>query len=532
MAISFIGAGAVSGSSVAGTNITYAYPAGYTAVAGDLAVLIEGGWAGVSTACPNPPTGYTSHATANRQPTTGNYMVMSVYYNYLTASEAAPTRTVPTGASWASTGATWGVCGYLLIFRGTHPSTPFDISAVGSSSAAAATFTPTSITTANANAWAFSLAMTGDDNSLNLSAANSFTLRASGASYNFTSFEDLSWGAATRLITTPASVTQPTWNQSANGNDSWVAISTAIRSEVDATKVTTVFSTPVTMPAVTAGSGGEPAPAVISALTTMPAPTATGTTDATATPALISVVATLDASTETAGQTAFPAVALTPMTIDAPTQTVSGDRSPSVVSLTATLDATTETSTNNTVYGYWGLDNEIVVPVNATPTPAVISATATLPTSTKLVEETLYATSNIANNGCTNPTNANGTPDSVYTGNTGASTWDARWAIGNPSNAISGTQNGVIYWKKDATAGVDPTATLELWENGSLVSTLLSSVTLSDATFSSAFSFNATSITNKDNVELRVAATASGGSPTNRRTVQVDGFEITFSQQA
>lgn len=533
MAITFVGAGTVSGSSVAGTNITYAYPTGYTAVADDLAILIEGGWAGVSTPAPNPPTGYTQHATANRQPTTGNWIVMTVYYEYLTASQAAPTRTVPTGASWASTGATWGVCGYLLIFRGTHPTVPFDISAVGSSSAAAATFTPTAITTANANAWALSLVMTGDDNTLNFNNAQSFTSRASGATYNFTAFEDLSWGAATRAITTPASVTQPTWNQSANGNDSWVALSTAIRSEVDATTTPAVFSVPVTVLAPTVGTTtpGDPAPATILTPVTMPAVTAIGQTDATASPAVLSALATPLAPTVQAGQTAFPAVMATVATPLAPTPTVSMTPTPAVMSLAATLDQVTRSSTGNHVLGHWGVRNELVVPVNATPAPSVAALTATLPTPTLNIEETLYATSNIANNGCTNPNNANGANDAVLTGNTGASTWDARWAIGNPSNALSGTQNGVVYWQKDASGGNNPTATLELWENGSLVSTLLNGVTISDATFSSAFSFSAGSITNKDNVEIRIAVTASGGSPTTRRTVQVDAIAVTFTQK-
>jgi hypothetical protein len=116
-----------------------------------------------------------------------------------------------------------------MVFRGVNQTTPIDATATTGSSAASATFTAPSITTATANAWVLSLVITGDDNALNFNTANSFTLRASGAAYDDTIFEDFSYGAATVLKATAGATTMPIWNQSVNGNDSWAGLTTALR---------------------------------------------------------------------------------------------------------------------------------------------------------------------------------------------------------------------------------------------------------------------------------------------------------------
>lgn len=229
MAITFVGVGALAGDSVATNTITYAWPSGYTAVAGDVAIIIEGGWAGVATAPPNPPTGFTTIGTASRQPTTGNYIVITALRDVLTAGQAAPTRTVPNGASWASTGATWGVAGYVMVFRGVNQTTPIDATATTGSSAPAATFTAPAITTATANALVISNVITGDDNALNFNTANGFSLRASGGAYDDTIFEDFSYGSASFIKATAGATTMPIWNQSVNGNDSWAGLTIALR---------------------------------------------------------------------------------------------------------------------------------------------------------------------------------------------------------------------------------------------------------------------------------------------------------------
>lgn len=273
-------------------------------------------------------------------------------------------------------------------------------------------------------------------------------------------------------------------------------------------------------------SGSTKSTTVISASITIPSVSAF--VNATANPSVIDSLVSLFAPTVSTSQSVLTSTILSSTTLLSPDVTTGVLGQPQTISASISILSPTLISY---ITGFWGINAGIVPSTNATLNTSAISSSITLLSTTKTAEETLYATSNIANNGCTTPDNANGAPNSVYTANTGGSTWDARWAIGNPSNALSGLQNGTIHWKKDASGGNDPTGTLELWENGSLVSTLLSAITLGDATFTSAFSFNASAISNRDNIELRVAATASGGSPAARRTIQVDGFAITFNQQ-
>jgi hypothetical protein len=88
--------------------------------------------------------------------------------------------------------------------------------------------------------------------------------------------------------------------------------------------------------------------------------------------------------------------------------------------------------------------------------------------------ETLHADGVAANNGCVDPANAQGAADNTWTGNTGSTSWDARWSMANPSGPlIAGTQTVTVRVRRSATGGSgQPTVAVELWEAGSSVGQL------------------------------------------------------------
>lgn len=74
----------------------------------------------------------------------------------------------------------------------------------------------------------------------------------------------------------------------------------------------------------------------------------------------------------------------------------------------------------------------------------------------------------------------------------------------------------------------DPTATIEVYENGSLVTTLVSSQTISSTTgvvLSGTWNASSLSTSNGSQVELRVSGTPGGGNPNNRASVEVGAVE-------
>jgi Tol biopolymer transport system component len=162
--------------------------------------------------------------------TTG--IAQSVWYRFATSgSETNPTANCPTPDVLAA---------HAHIFRGVDPTTPLDgVTVLQGTNAAATTFTPASITTGTDGAWVVSVVSTADDNALNHSAAQSFTLRASGANYDTTTGSDCAQGVATREIANGStSVTMPTWNQSLVGADAWAYHTFVLRSGDDSETAT------------------------------------------------------------------------------------------------------------------------------------------------------------------------------------------------------------------------------------------------------------------------------------------------------
>jgi len=140
------------------------------------------------------------------------------------ASESSPTVTC-SGASSGDNG--WSA--QMMATRNGDLSTPEDAASILDSSGASTTFTPNGITTVTDNALAISFVATSDDNSLAIQTAQGFTARMSGSAYDTIVGNDHAVGVATKAISNPGVVTNPTWQQTVNGPDFWGSITIAAR---------------------------------------------------------------------------------------------------------------------------------------------------------------------------------------------------------------------------------------------------------------------------------------------------------------
>lgn len=149
-----------------------------------------------------------------------------------------------------------------------------------------------------------------------------------------------------------------------------------------------------------------------------------------------------------------------------------------------------------------------------------------------MATETKYATSHLTGSVST-PANANGTTDGTFTTDTGNTNWTSRWAMGDPSGSLTGTQTITITVRKDQSGGNDPSVTsIDLYENGSLVQNLSTGGSVTSAT-SQTFSgtFDGSAVSNANNVEISVATTGAGGPAASRRSVQLDSikWDVSYS---
>lgn len=144
-----------------------------------------------------------------------------------------------------------------------------------------------------------------------------------------------------------------------------------------------------------------------------------------------------------------------------------------------------------------------------------------------MATETLYATSHLAGTVATSA-NGLGAPNGTYTTDTAATSWTSRYAIGDPVGNLLSTQTITVRVRKDSTNSGTPTATINLYENGTLVSALNTNVNVTSATSQDIVgTFAASAITNRNNIEIEVAVTAAGGGPSVRATVQLDSITLT-----
>lgn len=225
MAIDFVGAGAQAASNTLDATVPAAWPSGYTAVAGDVAILIGAGRPN-STATPATPSGYYLVDAVLRE--VGTYdLRLVVFVKVLTDGESAPGLVVP--AAYSPSGTTGGLSAQVAVFSGVDNTTQEDVTAVSSASAAASTWTPLGPTTETDGAWVLSVVASADDNSLALSSAQGFTLQMGGADYDTTIGSDHAVGLATLLVATAGTPTMPTWQQTVLSSDAWVGSSVVLR---------------------------------------------------------------------------------------------------------------------------------------------------------------------------------------------------------------------------------------------------------------------------------------------------------------
>ncbi len=101
---------------------------------------------------------------------------------------------------------------------------------------------------------------------------------------------------------------------------------------------------------------------------------------------------------------------------------------------------------------------------------------------------------------------------------------EVRVSFPTPTPDLTGTQEFRVRVRKTSEATA-PTATVELWQAGSLVSTLVAATTISStAGVVLAGTFDPTGL-DPASIECRVVGTVGGGSPSKRATVEVGAIE-------
>lgn len=141
--------------------------------------------------------------------------------------------------------------------------------------------------------------------------------------------------------------------------------------------------------------------------------------------------------------------------------------------------------------------------------------------------EFLYATSHQTGT-VTNPDNALGNTPSTWAGVTNANTSaTSRWAIGNPVNGLTpgATHTVRVVARKGSNTG-NPTVAVNLYENGSLVKSLVGTTSVTSTTGQTLTgTFTTSQVSNKDNIEVEVVITGVGGSGSARNSAQVSHIE-------
>lgn len=149
-----------------------------------------------------------------------------------------------------------------------------------------------------------------------------------------------------------------------------------------------------------------------------------------------------------------------------------------------------------------------------------------------MATETLYVTS-LTSGSVTSSSNVQGAPNGTWTSDTGATSWTARFAMGNPvGNQANGTHTITVRARKEAGQSGTPSITsINLYALGVLLGSIgaspwnITSTTGQD--IAAAFANTLLSGVNLSNVEVEVVTTAAGGSPSARCSVQIDA--ITWS---
>ena len=138
----------------------------------------------------------------------------------------------------------------------------------------------------------------------------------------------------------------------------------------------------------------------------------------------------------------------------------------------------------------------------------------------------LYADASISGN-VAGATNVYGAADGVWTTTTGNTNWTHRWGMQNPTagSVMVGTHTITVRARKEVAQTGTPTIQVNLYENGSLVKSL---VATSNVTSETGADYQGTltqsDISNNNNVEVEIVTISAGGSPAVRTAVLVDSI--------
>lgn len=143
-----------------------------------------------------------------------------------------------------------------------------------------------------------------------------------------------------------------------------------------------------------------------------------------------------------------------------------------------------------------------------------------------------YATSHITGD-WTNPDNALGAADAMWAGVLNSNiNYTSRWAIGDPVNALTGTQTVNVLARKGSNSAT-PTLQVNLYENGTLVQSVIATTDITSTSGQTiSGTFDASAITDRTLIEIEVIQTGVTGSPTVRNTAQIDYIELSTTESA
>jgi len=143
--------------------------------------------------------------------------------------------------------------------------------------------------------------------------------------------------------------------------------------------------------------------------------------------------------------------------------------------------------------------------------------------------ESKYASSHITGSFAT-PDNALGAANGSWAGELNkSSSYTSRWAMEDPSGGITGTQTIDVWSRKGSNSGT-PTIALNLYENGSLVQSIVGNTNVTSTTgMNISGTFDASVITSANDVEIEAVETGVGGSPSARNSAQIDSIAWTVN---
>lgn len=224
MAVSFVAVEAVQFASDAGSgdlSVTPAIPAGATT---DDLILVgclsrsSSGSADMSSSGYVVATDGSVSAYNNPNSGNGNNRVMKILYRFHDGSEADPSILFTNRNSGSLVGAA------IAVYRGVDSSDPFHQVLLDFNNTAAATFSTDDLTADAAGQMAIDFVTTNDDNALDMTTDEGFTVRMDGAAYDTSLGNDGSFGWADDPIAAGGAVPYPVWTQTVVGNDTWASI--------------------------------------------------------------------------------------------------------------------------------------------------------------------------------------------------------------------------------------------------------------------------------------------------------------------